>query len=137
MVASQRFVKELGEIVIRPELDSLKTEIRLDTRANVTKEPHDEIIRWFWKGLLYSDDRLSVRVSLGCQGKDVVRAKVRAYYDKAFASTARKPPGERNRQEIYTGKTRRFTVDADSTLSFSNWLKTELHSCTTALQRHS
>jgi hypothetical protein len=136
MLASQKLANTLGEVVIRPELDGLKTEVPLDTRANVTNEPRGDLIRWFWKGLLYTDDKLSVRVSLGCQGEAVVRAKVRAYYDKAFASVASEPPGERDHQEIYTGKTRKFAVDADSEANFSSWLKNELHKCTAALQRH-
>ena len=135
MLASQKLVKELGDVVIRPELNGLKTYIPLDTQANVTNEPSGDIIRWFWRGLLYTDDKMAVRVSLGCQGGEVVRAKVRAYYDKAFASTVRKPPGKRNRKEIYTGKTRKFMVDANSEASFSTWLKRELHKCTSALQR--
>lgn len=136
MLVSRQLAKKLGHVVIRPELDGLKTEVPLDARARVSRQAHGDLTRWFWKGMLYSEDKLSVRVSLGCQGDAVVRAKVRAYYDKAFASTARKPPGERNHQEIYTGKTQKFMVDADSETIFSTWLKKELHKCTAALQRH-
>jgi hypothetical protein len=134
MLAS-RFVKTLGEVVIRHELDDLKQQIPLDSPAKVTSEPRDDLIRWFWKGLLYTDDEMSVRVSLGYQSVEVVRAKVRSYYDKAFASTSGNPPGKRNRQEIYTGKTRMFMVDTDSEVIFSAWLKDELRKCTAALQR--
>jgi hypothetical protein len=133
MLAS-KFVETLGEVVVQAELDDLKKEIPLDSPAKVTNVPRGDLTRWFWKGLLYSDDKMSVRVSLGCQGEDVVRAKVRAYYDKAFASTTRKAPGERNRQEIYTGKTQKFMVDTDNEVTFSTWLKNELQKCTAALQ---
>jgi hypothetical protein len=135
MLASQKLAKELGKVVVRPELDGLKTEIALDARADVTRKSRGDITRWSWKGLMYTDDRLSVRVSLGCQGDVVVRAKVRAYYDKAFASVARKPPARRNHQEIYTGKTQEFMVDNDSEASFRTWLQNELRGCTVALQR--
>jgi hypothetical protein len=135
MLASQKLVKELAKVVVQPGLDGLKATIPLDARADVTAESRGNITRWFWKGLLYTDDRLSVRVSLGCLGDAVVRAKVRAYYDKPFASVVRKPPKERNRQEIYTGKTRKFRVDTNSESAFNTWLNNELRSCTAALQR--
>jgi hypothetical protein len=134
---SQEFSKNLGEVVVRPQLDGLTTVIPLDGRAKVSNQPRGDLIRWFWNGVLYSNDWLSVRVSLGCQGEGLVRAKVRAYYDKAFASLASAAPGKRNRQEVYTGKTRRFMADADGDGAFSDWLKHELQECATALRRHS
>jgi hypothetical protein len=136
MFASQKLAEALGEGVVRPELNCLKAEIPLDTQANISNEPHGDIIRWSWKGMLLTDDKLSVRVSLGRQGDAIVRAKVRAYYGKALASIARPPHGKRNRQEIYTGKTRRFAgTDADSAVTFTAWLKNELRGCTAAFQR--
>jgi hypothetical protein len=136
MFASQKLADDLGARVVRPELDGLKAEIPLDTQANISNEPRGDIIRWLWKGMLLTDDKLSVRVSLGRQGDAIVRAKVRAYYGKALASVARLPHGQRNRQEIYTGKTRKFAgTDADSVVTFTAWLKNELRSCTAAFQR--
>ena len=134
---SQEFTKKLGEAVVRPQLDGLVTVIPLDHRPDVSNEPRGDLIRWFWNGMLYTDDRLSVRVSLGCQSDGLVRAKVRGYYDKAFASISRDAPGKRDRQEVYTGKTHRFMVDPDGDATFSDWLKDELDQCTTALRRHS
>lgn len=135
MQASQRFCQKLGEHVIRPELNGLKKEIPLDAQAAVTDAPRGDLIRWLWNGILYSDDKLSVRLTLGCQEDAVVKAKVRAYYDKAFASVADEAPGERNRQEVYTGKTRNFLIEGDSEAAFSTWFKDELHECAAALQR--
>jgi len=133
---SQEFTKKLGEVVVRPQLDSLMTVIPVDRGAEVSSEPRGDLTRWLWKGLLYTDDRLSVRVSLGCQGDGPVRARVRGYYDKAFASISRDAPGKRNRQEVYTGKTGKFMVEADGDAAFGDWLKNELHDCTKALRHH-
>jgi hypothetical protein len=133
---SQEFTKKLGEAVVRPQLDGLMTVIPLDRRPKVSNEPRGDLIRWFWNGPLYTDDCLSVRVSLGCQGDSVVRAKVRAYYDKAFASKATDAPSRRDRQEVYSGKTRKFMADDAGHATFSDWLKNELHKCTTVLRRH-
>ena len=133
---SQEFTKKLGAVVVQPQLDQLTAVIPLDSRPRVSNEPRGDLIRWLWNGLLYTNDSLSVRVSLGCQGDTVVRAKVRAYYDKAFSSIAIAAPGKRNRQEVYTGRTRKFMVDAGGEVTFSDWLKDELRECATALQRH-
>lgn len=135
MQASQQFAKKLGEVVIRPELNGLKKDIPLDAQAKVTDAPQGDLIRWLWNGILYSDDKLSVRLTLGCQQDAMMKAKVRAYYDKAFASAEKEAPGERNCQEVYTGKTRNFTIEGDSEAAFSIWFKDELHECTAALQR--
>ena len=137
MHVSQQFAKKLGEVVIRPQLDGLHKDIALDTQGKVSDAPQGDLIRWRWNGILYSDDKLSVRLTLGCQEDKVMRAKVRAYYDKAFASVASKPPGERNHQEVYTGKTRQFMVDGSGEAAFSTWLKAELGGCAAALQRQS
>lgn len=136
MLVSQQFAKRLGEVVIRPQLDGLNKDISLDTQGKVSDAPQGDLIRWRWNGILYSDDKLCVRLTLGCQEDMVLRAKVRAYYDKAFASIAIKPPGERNRQEVYTGKTGQFVVDGGEA-AFSTWLKAELVGCAAALQRQS
>lgn len=133
---SQEFTKKLGESVVRPQLNGLITVIALDRRPRVRNKPRGDLVRWFWNGLLYTDDSLSVRVSLGCQGDNTVRAKVRAYYDKAFAPKAPDAPGRRKRKEVYSGKTRRFMADDECHATFSNWLKHELHKCTTVLRRH-
>jgi hypothetical protein len=127
--------KKLGEIVVRPQLDALRTKVPLDHRPDIGNELRRDVIRWFWHGRLYVDDRLSVRVSLGCRAEAVMRAKVRAYYRKAFASVARRAPGGRDRQEIYTGRTHKFMVTDDSEATFGSWLVDELRGCTLALQR--
>jgi len=127
-------VNTLGQVVIRAELDDLKKQIPLDSSAKVTSEPQGDVIRWFWKGLVDAADEMSIRVTLGCQGEAVVRAKVRGYYHKGFASKAGKRSGNKNRQEIYTGQTRKFIVNTDSEVTFSVWLKDELQKCTTLLQ---
>ena len=127
--------KNLGEVVVRPQFDALRTTIPLDHLPDISSELRGDVVRWFWHGQLYADDRLSVRVSLGRQGDAVMRAKVRAYYDKAFTSVARRAPGARDRQEIYTGKTHKFMVASDNQATFSSWLENELRECALVLQR--
>jgi hypothetical protein len=133
---SQELTKKLGEVVVRPQLDGLTAVIPVDRGAEVSNEPRGDLVRWFWNGLLYTDDQLSVRVSLRCQADGLVRTKVRGYYDKAFASIGNAAPGKRNRQEVYTGKTRKFMVDAANDVAFSDWLENELRDCTTALRHY-
>lgn len=134
MLASE-LAKKLGEVVVQPQLHALQTEIALGHRPDISSELRQDVTRWSWHGQLHVDDRLSVRVSLGRQGDAMMRAKVRAYYDKAFASGVRRTPGGRDRQEIYTGKTHRFMVADDSQGMFGSWLKNELRACALVLQR--